>query len=161
MEAEKSGDEFRYIVRISNTDIDGNKQVGEAMKKVKGVGFSFANAICASTGINKHKKLGHLTDDEVKQIEEAISNAAMRLPAWLLNRRKDSEETKPRHLVTSDLTFANENDLRTMKRIKSYRGIRHMTNSPVRGQRTRSNFRKNKGKVLGVAKTKQTGTSGK
>lgn len=158
---EKADDNFRHIVRISNTDIDGNKQIADGMRKIKGIGFSFANAVCVSAGIDKHKKLGHITDDEVKRIEDTIKNATSKLPLWLVNRRKDREDIGPKHLVTTDLKFANENDLRLMQRIRSYRGVRHMTNSPVRGQKTRSNFRRNKGKVLGVAKSKQTGTSGK
>ena len=158
---EKPDDNFRYIVRISNTDLDGNKKVIDSIRKIKGVGFSFANAICAVTQVDKYKKIGHAEDSEVKQIEETIKNAATKFPIWLVNRRKDREKTEPRHLVTTDLAFAHENDLRMMKRIRSYRGMRHMTNSPVRGQKTRSNFRRNKGKVLGVAKSKQSGTSGK
>jgi len=48
-----------------------------------------------------------------------------------------------------------------MKKIKCYRGIRHMFNLPVRGQCTRSNFRKNKGKTTGVKKAKGGKKSGK
>ena len=40
--------------------------------------------------------------------------------------------------------------MKTQKKIKGYKGIRHMLGQPVRGQRTRGNFRKNKGKVMGV-----------
>jgi small subunit ribosomal protein S13 len=49
------------------------------------------------------------------------------------------------------LKFAKENDVKMMKKIKSYRGLRHQWSLPVRGQRTKSNFRRNKGKgSLGV-----------
>ena len=59
---------------------------------------------------------------------------------------------------TSDLRFIQDNDIKMMKKIKSYKGIRHMFRLPVRGQCTRSNFRKNKGKGMGV---KRKGKKGK
>ena len=151
----KPDDDFRYIVRISNTDIDGNKKVVDGLRKVKGISFTFANALCTLTNVDKNKKFGNITDEESKKLEEGLKNAAKQLPSWLLNRRKDRDTLTPKHLVTTDLKFATENDLRMMKKIKSYRGIRHMSGSPVRGQKTRSNFRRNKGKVMGVAKSKQ------
>ena len=48
------------------------------------------------------------------------------------------------------MSFTQDNDIKMLKKIKSYKGIRHSLGLPVRGQRTRSNFRKNKGKVMGV-----------
>ena len=150
----KIDENFRYIVRISNADIDGKKQIVDGMRKIKGVSFMLANAVCASTKVQKTKRFGDITDEEIQKLEEGVKNAS-KLPSWLLNRRKDKETEEPRHLVTTDLKFANESDLRLMKKIRSYRGVRHMTGSPVRGQKTRSNFRRNKGKVMGVAKSKQ------
>ena len=146
--------DFRYIVRVSNTDIDGNKKIIDGMRKIKGVSFMVSNALCTSTKVPKNKKFGDITDEEIQKLEEGIKNIS-ELPSWLLNRRKDRETDQPNHLVTTDLKFATETDLRLMKKIKSYRGIRHMTGSPSRGQKTRSNFRRNKGKVMGVAKSKQ------
>ena len=50
------------------------------------------------------------------------------------------------------MAFTQDNDIKMMKKMRSYKGIRHSLGLPVRGQRTKSNFRKNKGKVLGVRK---------
>ena len=152
--APNKNSDFRYIVRVSNTDIDGNKKIVDGMRKIKGVSFMVSNALCNSTKVSKNKKFGDITDEEVQKLEEGIKNIT-KLPSWLLNRRKDRETDQPNHLVTTDLKFATETDLRLMKKIKSYRGTRHMTGSPSRGQKTRSNFRRNKGKVMGVAKSKQ------
>ena len=64
-----------------------------------------------------------------------------------------AEDGKDFHLLTGNLSFAEENDVKRLKKIRSYRGIRHGQGLPVRGQKTKANFRKNKGKVsLGVAK---------
>ena len=145
---------FRHLVRISNTDIDGNKKVIDGIRKIKGIGFSFANAVCKTAGVSKSEKLGKVSDADVKKLQDAINNASSRIPQWMLNRRRNVEDDTSGHLVTTDLSYAQENDIRQMQRIKSYRGIRHMSGAPSRGQHTRSNFRRNKGKVLGVAKAK-------
>ncbi len=68
----------------------------------------------------------------------------------MLNRRRDYETNENKHLVTGDIKFVQDNDIKRLKKIKTYKGVRHILELPVRGQRTKSNFRKNKGKVLGV-----------
>jgi len=57
--------------------------------------------------------------------------------------------------LVGDLKFTKENDIKLLKKVKSYRGMRHALGLPVRGQRTKSNFRRNKGKAsLGVKRAK-------
>ena len=75
----------------------------------------------------------------------------------MLNRKHDPESGQDRHLLVAELDFEKDNDIKRMKMIRSYRGLRHMFGYPVRGQRTRSNFRKNKGKVMGVKRAKTAG----
>ncbi|MBI2655469.1 30S ribosomal protein S13 [Candidatus Woesearchaeota archaeon] len=153
--------ELKYFVRIANTDLDGNKAIGNALIKIKGISFMLSNAICRAAAIDPAKKTGYLNDNEVSRIDEAIKEPSkFRVPPWLFNRRKDPEDNADKHLIGSGLTFTQDNDIKMMKKIKSYKGIRHMLGLPVRGQRTRSNFRKNKGKVLGV-KRKEKSKAGK
>ena len=154
-------DNFRHIVRISNTDLDGNRKVIDSIRKIKGVSFSFANAVLTVSGVDRHKKTGYLVEEEVRKIDEAIATSSKKFPVWMLNRRRGLETNESIHLVTSDLTYAQENDIRFMRRIKTYKGIRHSEGAPARGQRTRSNFRKNKGKVLGVVKSKANAPAAK
>lgn len=144
--------DFKHLVRISNTDLDGNKKIVDSIRKIKGVGFAFAKAVCNVAGIDRTAKAGNLSDADIRKIEDIIRNPAV--PQWLFNRRRNIEDNSSKHLVAAELNFAQENDVRQMQRIRSYRGVRHMLGLPVRGQRTRSNFRKNKGKVLGVIKAK-------
>ncbi len=149
--AEEQKQELKYFVRIANTDLDGNKPIAHSLIKIKGISFMFSHAICVTAGIQETKKTGYLTDNEVAKIDEIIKEPAkFKLPSWLFNRKKDPEDNADKHLIGSNLTFREDNDVKMMKKIKSYKGIRHMLGLPVRGQRTRSNFRKNKGKVLGV-----------
>ena len=148
---QKEKDNFRYLVRIVNTDLDGKKQIVDALRKIRGIGFMFANAICICAGIDNRRKTGYLLDAEVAKIDEVIRNPAkFNIPSWMYNRRRDAETGADMHLVTVDLKFMQENDIKLMKKIRSYKGVRHSIDQPVRGQKTRSNFRKNKGKVQGV-----------
>ena len=59
--------EFRHLIRIMNTDIKGDKNINYALRRIKGVGFNFANAICNKTNIEKNKKAGYLDDEEIKK----------------------------------------------------------------------------------------------
>lgn len=144
----------RQIVRLYNTDVDGEKHVLFAMRKIKGVSESFANAILMQTGIDRTKKASDLSDADIERIEKALDNAHASLPSWMLNRRKDYETGNDTHLFLADLTFSVQKDLRRLSKVKSYRGLRHQVGLPVRGQRTRSNFRRNKGKAAAVKRKK-------
>jgi len=147
-------DEFKHFVRVANTDIDGNKQIAHALTKIKGVSFMFSNLICKFAKINDTEKTGYLKDEQVKRLDDVINDPKKyKTPDWMLNRRKNYEDGEDSHLISGSLTFTTENDIKRLKKIRSYRGIRHGLKLPVRGQRTKSNFRKNKGKgSLGVKK---------
>ncbi|MCF7872080.1 30S ribosomal protein S13 [Candidatus Woesearchaeota archaeon] len=147
--------EFKHIVRIANTDLDGNKHVLFAMTKIKGVNIMYANMVLGISGVQKTKKAGNLSDTEVTKINEVINNPKNHdVPTWLYNRRKDYETGEDFHILNADLTFTKDNDLKRLKKIKSYRGLRHQWGLPVRGQKTKSNFRRQKGKGLGVKRKK-------
>ena len=111
----------------------------------------FSNMICSLSNINRNEKLGNLNENDINKLDDMIKYPLKyNAPVWMLNRRKDYETNENMHLVAADVKFMQDNDIKMMKKIKSYRGVRHMLGLPVRGQRTKSNFRKNKGKVLGV-----------
>lgn len=151
----KSEENIKYIVRIANTDLDGNRSLSVGITKIKGVGVMFANAICALTGIEKDKKVGLLTETELGKIEKILKDpAAEGFPSWMLNHQREYETGENKHLVTANLVFTVDNDIKRLRKIKCYRGVRHSNNLPVRGQRTKSNFRKNKGKLTGGSKKK-------
>lgn len=150
--------DFRHIVRVVNTDLDGNKAIADALRKIKGVGFIFANMICSMAGIDKKQKTGHMLDAEINKLDEILRNPAkFNIPAYMLNRRRDYETGEDIHILTTDLKFVQDNDKKRMGKTKSYRGMRLAMGLPVRGQKTRSNFRKNKGKVQGVKRKKGKG----
>lgn len=153
---------LQKLIRILNTDVDGNKSLVFALQAIKGVKHSFANAICTVLKLDKQIKSGELTEDTLTKIEEAITHPQkFQIPEWLYNRRKDPETGENLHLSGTEIKLIPENDIKLMKKFKLYKGIRHIYGQPVRGQRTRSNFRKNKGKAkLGVSKSRKTGKAG-
>lgn len=144
--------EFKHLVRIANTDLQGTKAVVYSLNCVKGIGVPLAHAICRVANIDGLSKTGDLSDSQIKKLDEMVRKPQnFGIPSWMLNRRKDPETGKDIHLVTNDLVFNRENDIKQMRRIRCYKGMRHAFGLPVRGQKTRSNFRKNKGKVIGVS----------
>jgi len=146
--AEQAG--YKHIVRIANTDLDGKKSIVNALTKIKGIGDHFANSICNVANVSHSSKTGNLTDEEISKLADVIANLQKYFPAWMFNRRRDPETGENKHLLLADLTFVQDNDIKFLKKIRSYRGMRHALGQPTRGQRTKSNFRKNKGKVTGV-----------
>ncbi len=150
---EKYDKDFKHIIRLANADLNGNRKVITSLQSIKGVGFMFANAVCEVAGIDPNKKAGTLSDEEVSKLETVLKDPLkFGVPSWMFNRRKDLETNENKHLVGVDLQVKQGGDIRRMKMIRSYRGIRHMFHLPVRGQRTRSNFRRSKGRVVGVTK---------
>ncbi len=148
--------QIKHLVRIANTDLDGLKQVHQALLKVKGVSVSFSNMVVSLAHVEKNAQIGLLDEEKIKLLDKIIraplENGA---PLWMVNRRRDIETNEDKHLIGADLDYANDNDIKRLRKIKTYRGDRHGKGLPVRGQRTRSNFRKNKGKVtLGVHRKK-------
>lgn len=142
-------EEFKHMVRIARRDVDGNKTVVNALADIRGVGIALSGAICSSMGLDLDQKIGYLSDDKVNEIEEAIRNPTKHdVPEWMLNRRNDYETGGTVHLIESDLMMSLRDDLNRMKKIRSYKGRRHEVGLPVRGQRTKSTFRK--GSSVGV-----------
>jgi small subunit ribosomal protein S13 len=147
--------DFKHIIRIANTDLNGQKKLVYALQKIKGVGVPFGHAVCSVLQLDENRRLGDLGEAECKRIEEVVlAPGKFGIPSWVLNRRRDHETGEDRHVVGNELAFSLESDVRLMKKIKCYRGVRHILHLPVRGQRMRSKHRKNKGKVLGVKKPK-------
>lgn len=146
---------FKYIVRIFNTDINGKLKLIHGLTKIKGISNMFSNAIVNILTLDKNQQVGLMQDEDIEKINSVLKTPAkFGIPIWMLNRRRDYETGEDIHILTTDLQFIKDNDLKRLKKIKCYRGVRHMFRLPVRGQRTKSNFRKNKGKVTGVKRKK-------
>ena len=146
-----SASEYKYILRIAGKDIDGSKKVIVAVSEIKGVGYNFAQVLTQILNISPDKRVGFLTEGEIREIEQAIANPTKAgVPLWYLNRRKNMDTGLNQHMITSDLDFAAKNDVEREKTVMSWRGYRHMFGLRVRGQCTRTTGRK--GGAVGVKK---------
>jgi len=146
--------EIASIIRIVQTDIPGHKKTLVGLTYIKGVSWTISNAICKILKLDPDKKVAELEDGEKERIIEFLKNP--KLPSFLFNRRNDFETGEDSHLITNDLDMKKEFDIRRLKKIRSYRGLRHAFGHPTRGQRTRSNFRsKGKKKAVGVKSKKK------
>ncbi len=144
--------EFRAIIRIAGTDCDGGLKLPYGLSRIKGIGNSFANAIILSAGLSPEMRLGYLTDDEVAKIEGIMHDPTSHgIPVWLLNKRSDQTTGKSAHVVGSDVDISTRSDVELMKKIASWKGIRHSLGLRVRGQKTKTSGRK--GRAIGVVKT--------
>ncbi len=146
-------DDFKYIIRIANTDIDGEKTLVRGLTSIKGVGMHISVLIVNETEIDKYAKMGDLTDLQVEKIQNALDNIIKNAPSWMLNHRKDPETGEDTHLIGPEIDMRLRDEINIMKKIRSYRGIRHERGLAVRGQRTRANNRK--GLALGVSKKRE------
>lgn len=148
---EKPKAELKEIVRVIGTDLDGSKPLGRALLGIKGISHSMSRSICLVSGFDFDTKLGSMNESEMKKLEDVIKNPAkFGAPSWFLNRRKDVDTGKDLHFTGSDLDVLRKFDIKRMVDMRSYKGVRHMLGLPVRGQRTRSSFRK--GRVVGVVR---------
>ncbi len=145
-------EEFKHIVRILDTDLDGKKSVVYSLCGVKGIGRRVAKTIAVSSGMDPRAKMGELSDGEIKRLKAAINSVEKRLPEWMLNRKKDLITGEDRHIMGPELLLKLREDINLLRKIRSYRGIRHERGLRLRGQRTKATGRK--GLVVGVTRKK-------
>jgi len=138
------------LVRIMSKDIEGKMKIYPGLTKIKGISWGTSNAVCKILGLDKNRKIGSLTEEEIKKISEFMKSP--KIPSFLANRRFDFETGEDRHLTGTDLDFRRDFDIKRLKNIKSYKGMRHQLGLPVRGQRTKGHFRRNKSKSVGIKK---------
>ena len=146
------GDDFAYILRMADSDVDGLKPIAIGLTSIKGVGMRTSQQICRLAGINGKTLGGHLSEEEQDSLRSAIDDYATTVPWWLVNRQRDLGTNEDAHIVAMEVKMTRDDDISRMAGIKAYRGMRHRSGHKVRGQRLRSNGRK--GSSLGVEKKK-------
>jgi small subunit ribosomal protein S13 len=147
-EGSEENPDFKYIVRIANTNIDGNFTIAQGLTAIKGIGIRLATVIADKLELKRSNKVGDLSDDEVERISNAVENLKDDVPSWMLNRQKDIDTGENLHIISAEIALMFRDDLNRLKKIRCYRGIRHEQGQKVRGQRTRANGRS--GMTVGV-----------
>jgi small subunit ribosomal protein S13 len=114
------------MYRIAGVNIPPNKHIVIGLTEVHGIGRSLAEKILAAAQVNPAAKSKDLTEAEVERIREEI--------------------TRGKYLIEGDLRRFIATNIKRLRDINCYRGIRHRRGLPVRGQRTRTNARTRKGR---------------
>ncbi|MBI2328596.1 MAG: 30S ribosomal protein S13 [Chloroflexi bacterium] len=118
------------MARIAGVDIPRNKQIWVALQYIYGVGPTLSRKILAQSGVNAEVKTDALTEDEVNRLREIIDRECR---------------------VEGELRKEIDLNIKRLIEIGSYRGSRHRHSLPVRGQRTRTNARTQRGSRKTVA----------
>lgn len=151
---EKAEEEnFNFIVRIANSDIDGQKRTVIGIQQIKGVGKRVAQIIVKKANIDPKAKIGSLEESKIAELEKLVTTYVEYAPEWAINRQNDYETGADMHLIGNNVDIIQKDDINRMKMIRCYRGVRHEGHHKVRGQRTKSNGRK--GLTMGVSKRKE------
>ena len=149
--AKDAGPEIKHFVRIANTDLDGKKSVQYGLIGIKGIGRRAAKIITINSAVDPKAILGYVSDAETERLQSSVDNISTILPAWMVNKQNEIMSGEDKHLIGTDVLLGLNEDLNTMKKMRSYKGLRHERGLRVRGQRTRSTGRR--GRTVGVSRT--------
>ena len=146
-------EEYRHIVRVAGRDIDGQENLLQGLTRISGVGLRLSKAILTQLKLDPYSRLGYIKDDQITKIEKIVKDpTGVGLPHWYVNRPRDRTSGRMLHLTGPDLEFAHRSDIDRLKRIRSWRGVRHSLGLKVRGQHTRTTGRG--GAAVGVSRKK-------
>jgi small subunit ribosomal protein S13 len=120
------------MARISGVTIPTEKQVWVSLTYVHGIGAKSSYDILAGAKVEPTVRVKDLTDAEIGRIQEIINET---------------------YTVEGELQRIVSGNIKRLKEIKSYRGIRHSQSLPSRGQRTKTNARTRRGKKITVGGT--------
>ena len=122
------------MARIAGIDLPRNKRGVIGLTYIFGIGKSRAAEILARVGISEYMKVNEWNDDHVREISAIIQND---------------------YTVEGELRSETQMNIKRLMDIACYRGLRHRKGLPLRGQRTRNNARRRKGKRKTVANKKK------
>ncbi|MCP5516751.1 MAG: 30S ribosomal protein S13 [Verrucomicrobiales bacterium] len=122
------------MARILGVDIPGEKRVGISLRYIYGIGPTLADEIVERAQVDPSIRAKDLTEEQLSQIVHVLQEGD--------------------YLIEGDLRREIGMNLKRLQGIKCYRGMRHLRNLPVRGQRTQTNARTRKGprKTVGVVR---------
>ena len=122
------------MARIAGVDIPDNKRGEISLTYVFGIGKSSAQAILDKAGVDRDAKVQDWSDDQTKKVRDLITD---------------------QFTVEGELRAETKMNIKRLMDIGCYRGIRHRTGLPLRGQKTKNNSRTRKGKRKTVANKKK------
>ena len=122
------------MARIAGINIPTQKKLKIALTYVYGIGNKVSKDICLKANVDSNTRVQDLSESEIKNISDVISSS---------------------FLVEGDLRREVSGNIKRLKDLGTYRGVRHRRNLPCRGQRTHTNARTKKGKAIAIAGKKK------
>ena len=122
------------MARIAGVNIPTQKKLGVALTYIYGIGKKLSNDVCKEANVDSNTRVQDLSESEIKNVSDAISAS---------------------HNVEGDLRREVSGNIKRLKDLGTYRGVRHRKNLPCRGQRTHTNARTKKGKAIAIAGKKK------
>ena len=122
------------MARIAGVDLPREKRAEIGLTYIYGIGRATSNEILAKAGISPDARIKDLSDDEVNELRKIIDED---------------------YLVEGDLRREIALNIKRLKDIKCYRGVRHGKGLPLRGQKTKTNARTRKGPRKTVSRKKK------
>ena len=122
------------MARIAGVNIPTQKKLGVALTYIYGIGKKLSNDVCKEANVDINSRVQDLSESEIKSISDVISAS---------------------HNVEGDLRREVSANIKRLKDLGAYRGVRHRKNLPCRGQRTHTNARTKKGKAIAIAGKKK------
>jgi len=113
------------MARIQGVDLPDHQQISYALRGIYGVGLTTAQRVVDQAKINPASRVKDLTREEINQLQRLLDTV----------------------MTEGELRRTINDNIQRLKRIKSYRGLRHTQQLPVRGQRTRTNARSSRGQA--------------
>ena len=113
-------------MRIAGINIPDNKKIEYSLPYIYGIGLTLARTILKQVQVDGNKRARDLTPQEVNRIREVIEKS---------------------HKIEGDLRREAMTNIKRLRELQTYRGLRHMRGLPVRGQRTKTNSRTRRGNV--------------
>ncbi len=120
-------------MRISGVNVPDEKRVDIGLTYLYGIGRGNVDKVLAAAKVEASKRIKDLTEDEQKRLQRALET----------------------YKLEGDLRVEIQNNIKRLKEISAYRGVRHSRNLPVRGQRTKSNARTKRGKRVTIGAIKK------
>ena len=122
------------MARIVGVDIPRNKKVNFSLQYIHGIGKNTSELLCLKAKIDPQMRVHELSEEQIVSLRNSISNLGF--------------------LVEGELRSSNAMNIKRLKDIGTYRGLRHRRGLPVNGQRTKTNARTRKGKkrTIGLGK---------
>ncbi|XP_045154139.1 40S ribosomal protein S18-like [Echinops telfairi] len=134
-------EKFQHILRVLNTNIDGQRKIAFAITAFKGMGQRYAPVVLGKADIDLTKRAGELSEDDVERVITITQNPRQDKIPERQNRQKDVKDSKYSRVLPNGLDNKLREYMKRLTKICAHRGLRHFWGLRVQGQHTKTTGR--------------------